>query len=477
MAGAAGACAGVRGCVPVGGAGGPSPLAKSGDGLQHKLSMGLSRAAGVIALAAAFLPVDSSLTAHQARQPLPDELRGRCPAFLGQPPPLEVRTGGGPMEDSGLPGLTEVMWVGPECLGVFAGSPAVLKLDGSGGWLFAHDFFGASIRTRGINNTVQVFHSADNGETWSYRSNVTSIYWANLFSVNGDIYLLGTHGDDFHIVSPPNTKPMKGGPVTISKSTDQGQSFGPPAVILQGSYQTGPCPVISVNGTLYRTMEDSSVGVGALLMWADESADLLSPASWSHSASLVAPSAPGGKHVDWQEGSAVESPSGEVWNVLRVNGQSVGWHNKAAIAVLDQQLHKLRFKQWVDGPFGTSKFVVRRDPESDRSTGASPRYFAVSTNVTAQAVALGAIGARNNLVLSTSVDLLQWKVCTTLLRDNTGFSPADSAKYTGFEYPDWQFDGPADMLVGIRTAYRGAAGAGSSNRMTSLRVQNFRDLC
>ena len=432
----------------------------------------MAAAAFNVALAAAaFLRVDSL-----AHQPLPDELRGRCPAFLGQPP-LEIRTGRGAMEDSGLPGLTEVMWVGPECLGVYAGSPAVLKLDGSGEWLFAHDFFGASIRERGINNTVQVFHSADNGVTWNYRSNVTNIYWANLFSVKGDIYLLGTHGDDFHIVSPPNTKPMKGGPVTISKSTDHGQSFGPPAVILQGSYQTGPCPVISVNGTLYRTMEDSSVGVGALLMWADESADLLSPESWSHSASLPAPPAPGGKRVDWQEGSAVESPSGEVWNMLRVNGQSVDWHNKAAIAVLDQQQKQVRFKQWVDGPFGTSKFVVRRDPESDSSTSASPRYFAVSTNVTAEAAALGTIGARNNLVLSTSLDLLQWKVCKTLLRDNTGFTPADSAKYTGFEYPDWQFDGPTDMLVGIRTAYRGAVDAGSSNRMTSLRVENFRDLC
>ncbi len=400
---------------------------------------------------------------------LPEVLRGRCPAFLNQPP-LEVRTGGRALDESGLPGLTEVMWVGPECLGIFAGSPALLKI-GNGEWLFAHDFFGASIRERGINNTVQVFHSAD-GRSWNYRSNVTNIYWANLFSVKDDVYLLGTHGDDFHIVSPPNTKPMKGGPVTISKSTDQGKSFSAPKVILQGSYQTGPCPVISVNGTLFRTMEDSSVGVGALLMWADEGSDLLSADSWSHSAPLPAPPTPSGKRVDWQEGSAVEAPSREVWNVLRANGQSAEWHNKAGVAVLDPHGKQLRFKQWVDGPFGTSKFVVRRDP---RST--SPRYFAVSTNVTTQAVALGAIGARNNLVLSTSADLLHWTVCKTLLRDDTGFTPADSAKYTGFEYPDWQFDGPSDMMVGIRTAYRGAASAGSSNRMTSLRVENFRGLC
>ena len=43
-----------------------------------------------------------------------------------------------------------------------------------------------------------------------------------MFTVGRDVYLLGTHGDDHHVISPPNTVPMKGGPVTISKSTDSG---------------------------------------------------------------------------------------------------------------------------------------------------------------------------------------------------------------------------------------------------------------
>jgi hypothetical protein len=167
----------------------------------------------------------------------------------------------------------------------------------------------------------------------------------------------------------------------------------------------------------------------------------------------------------------VEGPSGEVYNILRTNGQTAAWHNKAAATVLDPVAKILKFKQWVDGPFGTSKFVVRKDPAVGPAL-----YFAVSTNVTDEAVALGAVGARNNLVLSVSHDLLHWKVCKTLLRDDTGFTPADSAKYTGFEYPDWEFDG-LDLLVGIRTAYRGAVSAGSSNRMTSLRVKGYREAC
>ena len=110
----------------------------------------------------------------------------------------------------------------------------------------------------------------------------------------------------------------------------------------------------------------------------------------------------------------MEGPSGEVYNILRTNGQTAAWHNKAAATVLDPVAKILKFKQWVDGPFGTSKFVVRKDPAVGPAL-----YFAVSTNVTDEAVALGAVGARNNLVLSVSHDLLHWKVCKTLLRDDT----------------------------------------------------------
>lgn len=46
----------------------------------------------------------------------------------------------------------------------------------------------------------------------------------------------------------------------------------------------------------------------------------------------------------------------------------------------------------------------------------------------------------------------------------------------GFEYPDWQFDGP-DIFVAIRTAYRGAANAGASNRITFTFLRNYRSLC
>jgi hypothetical protein len=86
----------------------------------------------------------------------------------------------------------------------------------------------------------------------------------------------------------------------IARSDDDGVTWTPATMILPGSFQTAPTPVVVVNGTLYRTMEDSSVGVGALLMWARADADLLSPASWSRSTALAAPKGPNGEAVDWQ---------------------------------------------------------------------------------------------------------------------------------------------------------------------------------
>ena len=91
----------------------------------------------------------------------------------------------------------------------------------------------------------------------------------------------------------------------------------------------------------------------------------------------------------------MHAPSGEVWNVLRVNGQSAAFNNVAGATVLDTAAKTLRFVQWIHGPFSTSKFVIRRD-----EAASTARYYAVATNVTESAIKLGQIGARNNLVLA-----------------------------------------------------------------------------
>ena len=177
------------------------------------------------------------------------------------------------MVESSL-GLSEVVYVGPECRGVFAGSPAIVKV----AWnkntshtsrstlLSSHDFFGATT----LNDTVQVLQSTDGGTHWRQLSNVTGMYWANLFLVDSNVYMFGVAGDDIHKISPPNKVPLKGGPVVIAKSTDDGTTWSKPSILFPGSFQTAPTPVVESNGVIYRTMEESSSsskGTDALMLW------------------------------------------------------------------------------------------------------------------------------------------------------------------------------------------------------------------
>ena len=60
-----------------------------------------------------------------------------------------------------------------------------------------------------------------------------------------------------------------------------------------------------------------------------------------------------------------------------------------------------------------------------------------------------------------------------LLADDTGFAADDSVRFTGFHYVDWQFDGD-DLLMAVRTAYRGAVSYHNSNRITFKKVAGWR---
>lgn len=216
----------------------------------------------------------------------------RCPPMV--PPGVVTHVGGGMMRDSALP-ISEVVWVGPECRGVYVGTPTVLRTDtnsttensntshetlfSAGTLLATHDFFGSTT----YNDTVQCYKSLDGGMTWKYISNVTGIYWANIFMHNdGAVYMLGIAGDDTNKVSPPNKIPLKGGPVVIAKSSDLGHTWSLPTILLHGSFQTGSTPVVENNGLLFRSMEESSdFGVGAFVMWAEATSDLTLATSWT----------------------------------------------------------------------------------------------------------------------------------------------------------------------------------------------------
>ena len=71
-----------------------------------------------------------------------------------------------------------------------------------------------------------------------------------------------------------------------------------------------------------------------------------------------------------------------------------------------------------------------------------------------------------------------WVEHKVILQDDTGFDMEDSIRYTGFHYVDWHFDGNDDenIIMAVRTAYRGAVSYHNSNRLTYKVIPNWRQI-
>ena len=385
---------------------------------------------------------------------------------------LSVHCVARPLLDSTL-GLNEVTWQS-EPTQIFLGSPSLLRVGSSGRLLATADRFGAGNKGQPLN--VSLYVSQDNGSSWAFQTWVLGMYWSNLFQLepgSSEVFLLGTQSPDV------------GAPIRISKSSDGGLTWPPSeaAVLFTGTpgpyntsgFQTGPTPsLLASDGRVYRAMELFPAphrwgrDYQACIISADRADDLLDPASWTISAPLAfdtewlpqawrsVPTNPG-----YLEGNAVEGPNGEIFNILRLNSLPAPG-NFAVVLQYNQSRNELDFRAVINLPGGHTKFVIRRDP-------VTKLYITLSNNNTDPAYT----DQRNILTMCYSTDLFNWTIVGILLSDDTGLSQADSVRYTGFHYVDWQVDGD-DLLFLARTAYRGAVSYHNSNRITFKRIVGFR---
>ena len=167
----------------------------------------------------------------------------------------------------------------------------------------------------------------------------------------------------------------------------------------------------------------------------------------------------------WFEGNVVETPTGELWNMLRFGARPLV--DKATIIKIHDAGKRITFDPasgFIHFPGGGHKFTIRRDP-------VTRLYLALVNNNTDPAWPR----QRNVLSLSVSEDLLDWRVVAPLMTDDTGLSHEDSIRLTGFQYVDWQFDGD-DIIYLVRTAYRGAIRYHDSNRIIFRVLRNYVDL-
>ncbi len=357
----------------------------------------------------------------------------------------------------------------------YLGSPSIVRLP-DGALLGSHDHFGTGcpLNMENEEHLTAVYRSEDDGLTWRNVTYVSGQYWSSLFVHEGAVYILGTTAQY--------------GGICIRRSDDGGYTWTNPAdeetgaLFPGGAYHDPPnyhcsaVPVFLHNGRLYRAFEDDCVqdhhrDFLSCVISAPADADLLKASNWTMSNKLKfehdkAASYP--ERACWLEGNVVADRDGQLWNVLRFNGENVV--NTAAFVKITDEGRTQSFDYetgFVQLPGAASKFTIRYDEPSGL-------YWTLANDQEAGPARL----PRNSMSIYTSPDLREWTHRKRLLWDNLEGDPEKSAQNTGFQYVDWIFD-PADddtILYLSRTAYDGAHNYHDSNRITFSRVRDFRKL-
>jgi len=364
----------------------------------------------------------------------------------------------------------------PERSKVYLGSPSIIRLP-DGVLVASHDYFGNLKNMEGEAGLTSIYRSDDNGQSWSNVTHMIGAFWGTLFLHHNVLYHISISQEYGHVV--------------IRRSEDDGFTWSVPRdkknglLFRAGPGRTSPnyhfggaTSVLVHNGRIYKALEDYlDIPNGpdwrpdrfkASVISAPVDADLLDAANWTVSNKilfdykLLPDKSMAEAGNGWLEGTVVVAPDGKLKMLMRIHLKQP---NKAAILSLSNDAQKLEFDYTtgvIDFIGGHSKFTVRRDP----ITG---RYFTLTNYVSDDKFP----NSRNTLILAVSDDLYNWRSLETLLSDDTGLEPEQSALSTGFQYPDWQFDGE-DIIYLVRASYRGAHNYHDSNRITYHVLKNFR---
>lgn len=384
----------------------------------------------------------------------------------------------------------------PERTRTFLGSPSVVRLP-DGALLVSHDYFGKGCPRNHENeeSLSSIYRSEDNGNTWVNITHIMNCYWSTLFVHKGSVYILGTS--------------QQYGSIVIRRSDDGGFTWTHPSSpetgwLFQGgpfweppSYHCAPVAVLVHNGRIYKAFEDCDptiwgIGFQACVISASVDDDLLNAANWTMSNKLkfnpewTRPEWGTANIPGWREGNVVADPDGQLWDVLTFEAAPLPEEVSPRIKILDEG-KRIEFDPetgFFDFPGSKAKFTMRRDPVTGN-------YLAIVNNLEQiellhqMANAPGGPNTRlhqkhpfrerNYSTLVASDDMWHWRKVKTVVQDDTGLTPEDSLRLTGFQYVDWIFDGD-DIIYVVRTAHRGAQNFHDSNQVLFGVLKNFREL-
>ena len=385
----------------------------------------------------------------------------------------------------------------PERTHTYLGSPSIIRLP-DGALLATHDYFGPGCprNHESEESLTSVYRSEDDGVTWQNITHIMNCYWSSLFLNQDSVYLLGTS--------------QQYGSIFIRRSDDGGFTWTHPVdeqhgILFRGgyyhdppNYHCAPVPVLIHEGRIYKAFEDCDplvwgAGFQACVISAPIDADLLDAANWTMSNKIPfdpAWSPTGSDHIErppgYREGNVVVDPEGQLWDILTFEVTPLTQEKAARILISDDG-KRISFDPatgFFDFPGAKAKFTIRRDPVTGK-------YLSLVNHLAEKDLLLKLAALpdeqqtrvhrhhpmreRNVMALTTSDNLWDWRVVTELMRDDTGLSPEDSIRLTGFQYVDWQFDGD-DIIYVVRTAYRGALNFHDSNRIVYRVLKDFRSL-
>lgn len=313
------------------------------------------------------------------------------------------------------------------------------------------------------------FLSTDGGLTWKgFGPDLIQIRFATPFTHNGVLYMLS----NFDVGGAPG--------IFIRKSLDNGETWekynGLDYVLLNSTYLNGalncPSPVIVSQGRIWRAMGDKGPddfpNLG--LMSAPVDADLMNPASWTFTNTIVRLTVTGrynNRALKPFEPCAVATRDRYPVVISRTRPADAE-NGDESVIYRSTSAYNLDFTQddVIDFPGGLDKFCIRYDAVSDK-------YWAMANvAVSSDYDGTSSIASRrNHLVLESSGDLKKWKVEYVVVH-------GEDWRFHGYQYPFFVFDGN-DIVAAIRTAAENEDGQAvrqhDANFLTFRRIKNFRD--
>ncbi|HOJ09406.1 MAG TPA: hypothetical protein PK733_02290 [Clostridiales bacterium] len=321
--------------------------------------------------------------------------------------------------------------------GQYLCSPSLVKLP-SGVLLASMDVYGRAAPQ----NLTLIFRSKDGGSSWQYVTDIFPCFWGKMFLHKDALYMLGVSNEY--------------GDLLIGRSDDEGNTWTAPTVIMRGSSNIkengnhkAPVAVLQSHGRLWTGSEFGcwhKKQFKSSLYSIDENDDLMQANNWTCTGFLAHNDTwPGAEQecAGGIEGNVVESPKGEIFNILR--------YSKSKALMLkanpDNPEEGLTFYKFIEFPLAHTKFEIQRHDNGI--------YYAVGNKFPGRTV----------LSVYTSEDLEHWKFKCDVMN----YYQMD-IKEVGFQYPSFYFD-EDDLLVLSRTAFNNAANFHDSNYITFHRVK------